>query len=412
MRVCVLAYSFYEVDTRIQQYVNALIERGDEVDVIALRRPDQSQVDEFRGATVYRIQTRAMNEKGPQSYLYRILSFVTRAAFVMLKLNRGRRYDIVHVHSVPDFMVFSAIPLRFQGIPVILDIHDVLPEFYASKFHISDRSLLFRALTLVERISARFATHVIIANDLWKERLEKRSVPAVKCSVFCNYPDPETFQPRPRTRNDGKFVLLYPGSLNFHQGLDVAIRAFAMVAKEMPNAEFHICGEGADKAKLVDLTKSLGMEKRVLFHDWMPLSSVVDAMSNADLAVVAKRASNPFGTEAASTKITEFMAMGVPVIVSRTKIDSFYHTSEQVEFFESENEPALAAAILRLSQDEARRAELTRSGLQYVREHSWKVKKHEYLDLVDTLAGSACRTEGEGSVKTQRGGQGAQAASL
>jgi glycosyltransferase involved in cell wall biosynthesis len=180
----------------------------------------------------------------------------------------------------------------------------------------------------------------------------------------------------------------------------------------MPNAEFHICGEGADKAELIDLTRSLGMEKRVLFHDWMPLSSVVDAMSNADLAVVAKRASNPFGTEAASTKITEFMAMGVPVIVSRTKIDSFYHTSDQVEFFESENEPALAAAILRLSQDESRRAELTRNGLQYVREHSWKTKKHEYLDLVDTLAGSACHTQGEGSVKTQRGGQGARVASL
>jgi len=106
------------------------------------------------------------------------------------------------------------------------------------------------------------------------------------------------------------------------------------------------------------------------------------------------------------------MAMGVPVVVSRTKIDSFYHTSEQVEFFESENEPALAAAILRLSQDDSRRAELTRNGLQYVREHSWQMKKHEYLDLVDVLSGIVRRTQGEGSVETQRSGQGARAASL
>jgi glycosyltransferase involved in cell wall biosynthesis len=387
MRVCVLAYSFYEGDTRIQQYVKALLERGDEVDVIGLRREGQTSSDKIGGASLYRIQGRAMNEKGPLSYLYRMVRFLIRAGFVMRKLNRARRYDIAHVHSVPDFLVFAAMSLRLHGVPVILDIHDILPEFYASKFEITERSLLFRGLVQVEKISCAFATHVIIANDLWKQRLAKRSLPEPKCSVFCNYPDPETFQKQPRTRTDGKFILLYPGSLNFHQGLDVAIRSFSKVAGQISGAEFHICGEGADKPKLIELTKSLGLERQVIFHDWMPLRTVMEAMSNADLAVVAKRASNSFGTEAASTKITEFMAMGVPVIVSRTKIDSFYYNDRQVEFFESENEPALGAAMLRLSRDQERRAELIRNGLQYVREHSWNVKKHEYLDLVDSLAG-------------------------
>jgi glycosyltransferase involved in cell wall biosynthesis len=43
-------------------------------------------------------------------------------------------------------------------------------------------------------------------------------------------------------------------------------------------------------------------------------------MENADLGVVPKR-NDPFGDEAFSTKILEFMAMGVPVIVSETRID-------------------------------------------------------------------------------------------
>jgi glycosyltransferase involved in cell wall biosynthesis len=404
MRVCVLAYSFYEGDTRIQQYVKALLERGDEVDIVALRREGQTSFDKIGGASLYRIQGRAKNERGPLSYLYRMVRFLFHAGFMMRRLNRTRRYDISHVHSVPDFLVFAALPLRLHGVPVILDIHDILPEFYASKFEVSDRSLVFRGLVLVEKISCAFSTHVIIANDLWKQRLAKRSVPEPKCSVFCNYPDPEIFHAQPRTRRDGKFVLLYPGSLNFHQGLDVAIRAFSKVAEQIPNAEFHICGEGAEKHKLVELANSLGLEPRVFFHNWMPLTAVVEAMCNADLAIVAKRASNSFGTEAASTKITEFMAMGVPVIVSRTKIDSFYHNEREVEFFESENESALAAAILHLSRDQERRAALIRNGLQYVREHNWNVKKHEYLSLVDSLAGRAvklCKQSGGGDRGTK-----------
>src|SRR5437870_12487314 len=40
-RFCMLAYSFYEGDTRILQYATALAKRGDVVDVIALRRKGQ-----------------------------------------------------------------------------------------------------------------------------------------------------------------------------------------------------------------------------------------------------------------------------------------------------------------------------------------------------------------------------------
>jgi glycosyltransferase involved in cell wall biosynthesis len=385
MRICVLTYSFYETDTRVLQYVKALLARGDEVDVLALRRPGQPVRANLAGAQVYRIQERMVNETGPLSYIFRTVLFLLRAGFVSMRLHWRRGYDIAHVHSVPDFLVFATLPLRLSRVPVILDIHDILPELYASKFKITGRSLLFRALVTVEKISASFASHVIIANHLWKQRIVKRSVAESKCSVFCNYPDLDRFQPRRRNRADGKFVILYPGSLNFHQGLDVAIRAFSLVAEQLPNSEFHICGEGVAKHDLIKLAKSLGLESRVIFRPWMPLDAVVEAMSNADLAVVPKRASSAFGTEAASTKITEFMAMGVPVIVSLTKIDSYYHDRSQVEFFESENVPALAAAILGVNRDESRRAELVRNGFKYVQEHSWMIKKQEYFSLIDSL---------------------------
>lgn len=386
MRVCILVYSFYKCDTRIQQYTKALIARGDEVDVIALRRPGQEAFETVGGANLYRIQEREVNERGQLSYLVRILRFLLRSTWALTRLNSKRKYDIVHVHSVPDFLVFAALPARLMGARIVLDIHDILPEFYSSKFRIPPTSPLFKTLVLVERISAWCADKVIVANEIWQERLISRSVPAAKTLTVRNYPDPDIFVRQPRTRADGKCILLYPGSMNWHQGLDIAIRGFAEALPNLRNAEFHIYGEGQALPELKELVQHLGLTESVIFRDGVAVPEVARLMSNADLAVVPKRASSAFGTEAASTKIMEFMAMGIPVIVSRTKIDSLYHDDSRVEFFESENISQLAAAIVRLSQDVERREELIRGGFKYVQENNWTIRKWDYLKLLDELA--------------------------
>jgi len=81
----------------------------------------------------------------------------------------------------------------------------------------------------------------------------------------------------------------------------------------------------------------------------------------------------------------EFMSLGVPLIVSRTKVDQFYHDDSRVRFFESENVAELAAAMLELWRNPALRRELVAGATDYVEQNSWKQKKFEYLQLVDNL---------------------------
>jgi glycosyltransferase involved in cell wall biosynthesis len=380
-----ITYSFYEYDSRVQQYVTALRKRGDTVDIIALRSDGRPKFEVVDGVNVYGIQLRIRDERGPLTYLLRILRFFLHSAATITKRNIANPYHLIHIHSVPDFLVFAGLIPKLSGVPVILDIHDILPEFYSCKFNVPPDSVAFKLLLLLEKASTSFANHVIIANHLWHERLVSRSVRAEKCTAIRNYPDPRQFVARLKAKSEEKILVMYPGTLNSHQGLDIAIRAFAKIRKRLPNGEFHIYGEGPMKPQLAALAKGLGLNGSVLFKDFVPVEQIAKLMAETDLAVVPKRASSSFGTEAASTKVFEFLALGVPVIVSRTKIDSFYFNDSTVKFFESENVDDLARCMLQLAHDPLLRSHFARNGLKYAQQNSWDLKQQDYLRLVDSL---------------------------
>jgi glycosyltransferase involved in cell wall biosynthesis len=388
LRICMLAYAFYETDTRILQYATSLVERGDIVDVIALKRdprlPDFEQLD---GVNLYRIQNRILNEKGIFSYVSRIARFALRSALFIFRNHNEHPYDVVHVHNVPDFLVFSAIYPKLRGGCIVLDIHDLLPEFYASKFNISHNSPIFKALVFTERCSAAFANHVIIANHLWRDRLASRSSAAEKCSVVRNRPDLSIFtkQKINKLDKDQKFIITYPGSLNWHQGLDVAIRAFAIISDRIPEAEFHIYGEGSAKASLIALVDELAMANRIFFHIFLPSRDIAKVMANTDLAVEPKRSNSAFGNEALSTKILEFMSLGVPVIASRTTIHAYYYDESIIQYYNNDDEFQLAEQILRFRNNPELRRSLAENAKQYLEQNTWDARKHEYLQLIDSL---------------------------
>jgi glycosyltransferase involved in cell wall biosynthesis len=395
MKICMLVYAFYESDTRVLQYAKLLAARGNIVDVIALQREGAPEIEVLDGVNVHRIQKRNVNEKSRFAYLFRMMRFLLVSAAFLAKRQFSQRYDVIHIHSVPDFLVFAAAIPKILGAKIILDIHDILPEFYASKFGVSRDSWVFKAMVGIERVSVLFSDHVIIANHLWRNRLISRSVRAEKCSVFLNYPDPAVFRRNTAMPTNGKFLILYPGTLNVHQGVDVALRAFAQIASELPDAEFQVFGEGPAKPELMRLRDELGLSSRVQFHSFLPVCKIVKIMSTAHLAIVPKRASSEFGNEAASTKIMEFMALGVPIIASRTKIDTYYHNDSRIRFFESENEADLARAIIELHNDPQLRAKLATNASVYVEQNNWKQEGQEYLKLVTSLASKGLSHEAQ-----------------
>jgi len=386
MKVCMVAYAFYESDSRIRQYTESLVRRGDSVDVIALRKKGQKHFEELKGVNVYRIQKRTVGEKRKLSYLFKILLFLLKSSIFLTRKHLRNHYELIHVHSVPDFEVFAAWWPKLTGAKIILDIHDVVPELYASKFNASTASILFKSLVLAERVSTRFSDHVIVANHIWRKTLISRSVAKEKCTVCLNYPDQAVFFKKERGRNNGKFILIYPGTLNWHQGVDIAIEAVAAIVDQMPDVEFQIYGEGPERERLIRQVAKLGLNGKVVFKDLVPMETIAEMMANANMGIEPKRAAS-FGDEAFSTKIPEFLALGIPVIASDTKIHKFYLNDSIVRFFRSDDPADLAESISVLRRRKHVRNELIQNGLKFTEQNNWEKKQWDYLGLVDQLAG-------------------------
>lgn len=388
MRICMVTYSFYEADNRVMRYAETLAQQGHSVDVVSLRQEGQASDDRIRGVDVFRIQRRIRNETSAWRYLLRIFLFLLRSMVFLTRKHFSSPYNLIHVHSMPDFLVFAAWIPQLTGCPVILDVHDLLPDFFAARFGVSQRSWLYSALIQEERLSAAFSQHVIISNHLWKERIIGRSVQKQKCTVLINAPDRGIFAPRSHARSGDKIIMLYPGSLNYHQGLDVAVRAVGAVRNRLPNLEFHICGAGPEREFLTRLVHELELENRVLFLPARSIHEVAALMCAADIGVVPKRCDS-FGNEAFSTKILEFMAVGVPIIASDTKIDRYYFDDSIVKFVRSGDVDSLAEAIVLLAESPTLRETLVRNALQFVQQNDWDSIRHIYLALLADVTGAS-----------------------
>ena len=383
MRVAMLAYAFYESDNRVRRYAETLSRRGDIVDVISLRRKGETEYNELNGVRIFRIQERTRNEKSKLTYLLRIISFLFRSFFVLSRKHIDNPYDIIHVHSVPDFEIFAAIIPKLTGAKIIIDIHDIVPELYAAKFKVRKKSIVFFALLLVEKLSIALSDHVIISNEIWRKKICSRSVKPTKCTSIINYPDENIFRSK-NTRKNGKFIFLYPGTLNYHQGVDIAINAFYLIKDKIKNAELHIVGDGPHRESLISLIRKLDIENCVRIFPPVSLDEIANIIANSNVGVVPKR-NDDFGGDAFSTKTLEFMISGVPIIVSKTRIDQYYYNDNIVKFFSPENVKDLARAMESLALGSQLRERIRENALNFVVENCWSKKSEIYIKIINNL---------------------------
>jgi glycosyltransferase involved in cell wall biosynthesis len=384
LRVC--AVRQFPFDTHLKREVDALLDDGHEVHVVCMSRPHEPRRERQGRLTIWRMPI-GHRRAGAARYVIEHASFVAAAAATVAALHLRHRFDVVQVNSPPDSVVLAALVPKLWGTPVLLDLVECTPEFFATRFGTSLRHPLVRVLMAVEQAAIRFADRAITGTRQMRERFVSRGADGRRIDVVLNASDERFFVPAPdeAPTDDGIFRLICHGSIERRYGLDTVIRAVARLSEELPDLRFEVYGQGSDWPELERLAGDLGVSDRVRCHGFVPVAELVRAIANADAGVVAVKR-DPFRDLTHTNKMFDFVAMRRPAIVSWTQSVADYFDATAFEFFRSDDVEDLARAIRRIHGDPERRKAMVTRASEHYEAYRWPHQRAIYLDAVRHLA--------------------------
>jgi glycosyltransferase involved in cell wall biosynthesis len=383
-KICMIAYTRYASDPRVRREAEALASRGDRVDFICVKEKDPGAPRSYSGVNLYPISAGRYQGDSTLFYLAIYMSFLVRAFFLVTRLYLKNRYDIVQVHTMPDFLVFSALIPKWFGAKIILDVHDLMPELYACKFGPDRRKWFIKLITWIERRSIGFADRAIAVHIPHRDALVNHGNSPDKFSILLNVPDPAIFQVNGAIRHDDRFRLIYHGTVARRHGLEVALRAVAAVKDQIPNLEFLVIGHGDDLPRIKNLVEQLQLQSFVRFLGTMPVEHLPKHLSQADVGLVPILYDS-FTRYMLPLKLMEYARMGVPAIVSETETIRAYFDPQMVRFCKPGDQQELAEAILELYRNPGRRKQLIAAAGKFCSTYNWDQQKKVYFELVDGL---------------------------
>lgn len=391
-RHCMIVHAYYPLgETRVQREALALTKWGYEVDVICLRLESEQATGEEYGVSIHRLPIRRHRGRGLFVQLLEYLVFFFLAFGKLLLLHRKRRYSTVQVHNPPDFLIFAALIPKLTGAKLILDLHDLTPEFYADKIHTSMESWPVRIMVWQERAACRFAHQVITVTEVWKETLIRRGVPANKVDVVMNVADSRLFYrlatPTKTSQNQNGFNLIYHGSFIHRYGIDLIILALDKVRSQVPDVHLTLLGGGDAREELIKLVKELNLEDHVHFSPQsLNIEKLPEMIRRADVGIIANR-NDIFTDGLLPTKMMEYVALGLPVIAARTSTIAAYFDDTMVQFYEPGDANDLANSIAILHNDPRRLADLVNNSEKFNQTYQWENIAADYASLVGRLNG-------------------------
>ncbi len=399
-RGAVVLFSHYPADPRPRRAAEALAAEGVTIDVICLRgERDDKKRETFGSVNVYRVPMRRQRA-GKLSYIGQYSAFLLVALGWLAARSLTRRYDFVHVHNMPDVLVFSAIIPKLLGAKVILDLHDPMPELMRTIFQLPEDSLNVRLLKRLEKWSMGFADAILTVNLACKNIYAGRSCPAEKITVVLNSPDDSIFHFRPQTwaavngshrangtgQNGAKpFTILYHGSLVRRNGFDLAVEALAHVRRTVPGAKLAVCGERTPFfEQVLSDAKARGLSEHLEYLGEKSVHGIVEAIEGCDLGIIPNHR-NIFTEINTPTRIFEYLALGKPVVAPRAQGIQDYFGDRDLIFFDLGDAEDLARKIeyAATSRDEV--AATVARGQEVYLAHTWSREKATLLNAISEL---------------------------
>jgi glycosyltransferase involved in cell wall biosynthesis/peptidoglycan/xylan/chitin deacetylase (PgdA/CDA1 family) len=391
-RVCSVVFSYYPSDPRPRRAAEALVQQGMEVDVICLKVADDGPSRAVLNGVNIRHLPFRHRRGGKFNYIYQYAAFICTTFVLLAFRSLTRRYQLIHIHNMPDVLVFSALVPKLLGAKVILDLHDPMPELMTTIFGFSAESRPVRLLKRFEKWSTAFADAVITVNRACEKIFTSRSCRADKLHVVMNAPDDRIFSAREavapawgQAGDSRPFVLMYHGSIVERHGLDLAVDAVEKVRPHIPNIELRVYGRMTPfLQQVMEQVDKRGLQDAVRYRGEIPIEKVVTAIDESDLGIISNRRSI-FTEINTPTRIFEYLSRGKALIAPRAGGIQDYFSDDDLLLFNLGDADDLARQIRFARENPAAMHDIVKRGQAICRAHSWMEERQRFLNLTGRL---------------------------
>ncbi len=390
----------YPWDIRVAKISKSLLKEKHDVYLVCRNYNAEPLEEEFNGLRIFRLP-----------FLFRNLLFFNKlinfpvffSPFWLIRSAQIIFRNKCHLILVRDLpLALTGILLsKLFNIPVVLDMAEVYPEALRSNWMFDKNKMkglnyLLRNpvfAEIIEKIVVKFINHIFVVSEESKKRLLERYLsPEDKITIIGNTPELSIFYPRHPTypgslsylRN--KNIILFSGFILGDRGLELAIRAMPKVLQKVKNTCLIIVGEGIGKENLVRVVRELNLNENVIFEGWVDNHLLPDYIASSTLGIL------PFYS-CAHTEITlanklfDYMAVGLPVVVSDVKPMQGIIDAEHCGIcFKANDSTDFVNKVISLLNNPPKRSEMSRRGIEAsVKKYNWENDSGKIVNVLSQL---------------------------
>ena len=301
----------------------------------------------------------------------------------------------------PDVIIASSPPLtagltgwwlsRIKRTPFVFDVRDLWPESIADLAGMNSKSVMVRTLAVMSKFLYNKADHVVVTSDATRKALiaKERGVSS-KTTTIPNGVESEVFIEKDNadtTREElglsGKFLVSFIGTIGLAQDVDVVIRTASRLKSGLDPIHFLFVGDGPAKRRALDAAARLRLSN-VTFLAAQRRHEIPNLIRASDICLVTLRKAD-VNDVVIPVRMLEFMSCARPVVLcAEGQASRILNAAKAGLVIEQGNDEALAAAIVRLSQDAELRRRLGANGRRYVVENfSREQTARRYLEVLE-----------------------------
>ncbi len=276
------------------------------------------------------------------------------------------KLDVIHAHHPFLLGQTAAVKAQELNLPLVFTFHTQYREYthYIPLPMEIVQNFLKDAVDRWMRDYMRGCQHIIIPSESMREILVKQYGLKNNFTVIPTGIDLEAYRTangkniRKKKHWENDIVMISVGRLASEKNWEVLLNAVALVLKDVPQFRLVLIGDGQDRKNLEDLTKELGIRKRVTFLGALAFSEIPAYMKAADIFGFASI------TETQGLVTLEAMAAGLPVVAVDASGTRDILKNGQQGYLVENNADALAAGIKKLLSNPERMQKFAEAALK------------------------------------------------